>query len=137
MRPLGGGRGADDGAAAVDFVMISVLLVLLLLAVLQAAVYFYARNVAAASAADGARYGASEGVDPRAGAVRAAQLLRQGLDAGDASAIHCVGGTGRDAASGLAVATVRCQGEIRVLFSPLHLPLTITVTSSVLKEHAP
>ena len=45
-------RRADDGAAVVDFVLISTLLVFLLFAVLQVAVYFYARNVVAASAAD-------------------------------------------------------------------------------------
>jgi Flp pilus assembly protein TadG len=127
----------DAGAAVVDFVMLSVLLVLLLLAVLQAALYFYARNVVAASAADGARYAASEGVDAGAGGARARQLIRAGLDAADASAISCLGAPRRDAASGLAVETVRCTGRIRLLFSPLRLPLTITVTSSVLKERVP
>lgn len=124
----------EAGAAAVDFVLLSVLLVLLLLAVLQVAVYFYARNVAAASAADAARYAAAEGVDPRAGAVRASELIRQGLDDRDASAIRCTAAPGRDAESGLAVTTVHCSGRIRLLFSPLRLPLSIDVTSSVLKE---
>lgn len=129
--------GDESGAAVVDFVMISVLLVFLLLGVLQVAVYFYARNVVASSAADGARYAAAEGVAAGAGGTRAAQLMRQGLDAGDASAIHCEGVPAVDAASGLAVETVRCRGQIRLLFSPLRLPLTIDVSSSVLKEHVP
>lgn len=128
---------SDAGAAVVDFVLLAILLVFLLLAVLQVAVYFYARNVVAASAADGARYGAAEGVDPRAGGVRARQLVAEGLDGADASAIQCTGGPGRDPASGLGVETVRCVGRIRLLFSPLHLPLTIDVTSSVLKEQVP
>ena len=51
--------------------MMSVLLLMLLFGVLQVAVYFYARNVAAASAADAARYAAAEGIDPAAGAARA------------------------------------------------------------------
>jgi Flp pilus assembly protein TadG len=117
--------------------MIAVLLVLLLLAVLQVAVYFYARNVVAASAADGARYAAAEGVDPRAGGVRARQLIADGLDSADASAIRCAGTPGRDSASGLAVTTVRCVGRIRLLFSPLHLPLSISIASSVLTERSP
>jgi Flp pilus assembly protein TadG len=134
----GSRRGRSDcGAAVVDFVMISVLLLFLLLAVLQVAVYFYARNVAASSAADGARYAAAEGVDPRAGGARATDLIGSGLDSTDASAIICTGVPGRDAATGLAVATVRCRGQIRLLFSPLRLPLTIDVSSSVLKEQAP
>ena len=136
-RPWRHRRGDDGGAAVVDFVMISVLLVFLLFAVLQVAIYFYARNVAAASAADAARYAAAEGVSPGAGGARAATLVHQGLDEGDAAGIRCTGTPGRDAASGLAVTTVHCQGRIRLLFLPLRLPLTIDVTSSVLRERQP
>jgi Flp pilus assembly protein TadG len=121
----------------VDFVMISVLLLLLLFAVLQAAVYFYARNVVAAAAADAARYAAAQGVDPSAGGSRAGELIHAGLDDADASAIHCIGTSRRDAASGLAVTTVHCHGRLRLLFLPLGTPLTIDVTSSVLREHQP
>jgi Flp pilus assembly protein TadG len=127
-------RRADDGAAVVDFVLLAVLLVFLLLAVLQVAVYFYARNVVAASAADAARYAAAEGVDPAAGGPRAEALLRAGLDDGDAAAIRCTSVPGRDAASGLSVTKVHCRGRIRLLFSPLPVPLTIDTTSSVLRE---
>ncbi|WP_375482364.1 TadE/TadG family type IV pilus assembly protein [uncultured Jatrophihabitans sp.] len=124
----------DRGAAVVDFVMMSILLLLLLFAVLQAAVYFYARNVAAASAADAARYAAAEGVSPRSGATRAEQLVGQGLDAKDARAIHCTSGPGRDQRSGLVVTTVHCRGRVRLFFTPLGLPLTVDVRSSVLRE---
>jgi Flp pilus assembly protein TadG len=129
--------GRDDGAAVIDFVMMSVLLIMLLFAVLQATVYFYARNIAAASAADAARYAAAEGIDPRAGAARAEELIRKGLDDADASAITCTGRPSRDVRSGLAVTTVHCHGRVHLLFLPLRLPLTIDVTSSVLKEGAP
>jgi Flp pilus assembly protein TadG len=130
-------RGEDAGAAAVDFVLVSVLLVMLLLGVLQTAVYFYARNVAAASAADAARYAAAEGVAASDGGPRAEQLIRSGLDGADAAALHCSGTPGRDAASGLATTIVRCTGHLRLLFLPLRLPLTVDVTSSVLKEGRP
>jgi Flp pilus assembly protein TadG len=130
-------RRDDSGAAVIDFVMMSILLIMLLFGVLQVAVYFYARNVAAASAADAARYAAAEGVDARDGGARAVQLIHQGLDERDASSIHCAGTPGRDPRSGLAVTTVRCTGRVRLLFSPLALPLTIDVTSSVLKEGRP
>jgi Flp pilus assembly protein TadG len=131
-------RSCDDaGAAVVDFVMISVLLIMLLLGVLQVAIYFYARNVAAASAADAARYAAAQGIDPRDGGARADQLIRQGLDDADATAITCTGVAARDGVSGLDVTTVRCRGRIRLLFLPLGLPLTIDVTSSVLREARP
>ena len=127
----------DAGAAVVDFVLMSLLLVLLLLGVLQTAVYFYARNIVAASAADAARYAAAVGVDPAAGGSRAEDLIRSGL-AGDAVAsIHCTGAAGVDRASGLATTSVHCTGQLRLVFLPLHLPLTIDVTSSALKEKQP
>ncbi len=139
MRPRlrGDGGGADAGAAVVDFVLLSILLVILLLGVLQTAVYFYARNVAAASAADAARYAAAEGVAASDGGPRAEQLIRAGLDDADASSIHCTGAPGLDRASGLATTTVHCTGHLRLLFLPLEIPLTVDVTSSVLREGRP
>jgi Flp pilus assembly protein TadG len=127
-------RRDDAGAAVVDFALISVLLVFLLMGVLQVAVYFYARTVVAAAAADAARYAAAQGVDAAAGAARADHLVAEGLDDNDASAIRCQGVSGSDAASGLPVTTVRCAGEIRLLFLPLGLPLTVDVASTVLEE---
>ena len=117
--------------------LISILLLMLLFAVLQVAIYFYARNVTAAAAADAARYAAAQGVEPSAGGARASELIRAGLDDADASAIHCVGTPGRDAVSGLAITTVHCTGRLRLLFLPLGAPLTIDVTSSVLREREP
>ena len=129
--------GADTderGAAVIDFVMMSTLLIFLLFGVLQVAVYFYARNVAASSAADAARYAAARGIDPRSGASRAQHLIGEALDDADASGIRCRSGAGRASAANLPVTTVRCTGRVRLLFSPLHLPLHIDVRSSVLRE---
>ncbi|SHH29282.1 TadE-like protein [Jatrophihabitans endophyticus] len=128
-------RGDDAGAAVVEFVMIAVLLLMLLFAVLQVAVYFYARNVASSSVADAARYAAAEGVAPRAGVGRAERLIHQGLDAADADAIDCSAALSRDVPSGLATVTVRCRGRVRLLFTPLGLPLSVDVTSRALREH--
>ncbi len=130
-------RRDDSGAAVVDFVFLSVLLLFLLFGVLQVAVYFYARNVAASSAADAARYASAEGVASGAGAARAQGLIRSGLDDADAKGIHCTSRAGRDRESGLPVVTVHCTGRLRLLFSPLRLPLTVDVTSSVLREGKP
>jgi TadE-like protein len=135
------GEGAephgDRGAAVVDFVMIAVLLVLLLFAVLQVALYCYARNIVAASAADAARYAANAGVDPATGGPRAVELIQDGLGAGQAARFSCHGRTTIDPGSGLAVATVRCRGRLKLTFLPLGLPLVIDVSSSSLKEAAP
>jgi len=130
-------RPRDEGAAVVDFVFMSLLLVLLLLGVLQTAVYFYTRNVAAAAAADGARYAAALGVAPTAAGPRAEQLLRDGLPDRVAGGIRCVGSSGVDPVSGLATTTVQCHGRLKVLLLPLHLSLTIDVTSSALQERQP
>lgn len=127
----------DRGAAVIDFVMISVLLVFLLFAVLQVAVYFYARNIVAASAADAARYAGNAGVDPASGGPRADELIRKGIGSGAGSRIPCRGSTTKDAASGLAVATVHCRGRLKLTFLPLNLPLWIDVTTSSLKEGPP
>jgi Flp pilus assembly protein TadG len=136
--PDGTARRRDDaGAAVVDFVLMSVLLIFLLFAVLQVAVYFYARNVAAASAADAARYASTEGVDPSSGSARAAKLIDQGLDDHDAKAIRCTSVAGTDERSGLAVTTVHCRGRVRLFFTPLGLPLTVDVRSSSLRERTP
>jgi Flp pilus assembly protein TadG len=127
-------RERDDGAAVVEFVLISVMLVLLLFGVLQVAVYFYARNVVAASAADAARYAAAAGVPPSAGAARAEQLISEGLAGAD---ITCTGGPGIDAQSGLPVTTVRCTGTVKALLAPVDIPLHLDLRSSALTESTP
>jgi Flp pilus assembly protein TadG len=102
-------RAHDDrGASVVEFVMMSVLLVFLLFGVLQVGLYVYARNIVAAAAADGARYGANQGADVTAGAARATDLISTGLNRDDANRIPCAGTTRTDASSGLQVATVHC-----------------------------
>jgi Flp pilus assembly protein TadG len=115
----------------------SVLLVMLLLGVVQVAVFFYARNVAAASAADGARFASAEGLDPRAGGLRAEQLISERLDDSDAAGITCTGALGKDVESGLRLATVECRGQLHLLFLPIPVPPTIDVRSSALQERAP
>jgi Flp pilus assembly protein TadG len=128
-------RERDAGAAAVEFVMISVLLVLLLFGVLQVGVYFYARNIIAASAADAARYAAASGATPAAGGARAEQLIADGL--GSSDGISCTGAAAIDPRSHLPVTTVHCTGTVKALFAPVHIPLRIDITSSALTERAP
>jgi Flp pilus assembly protein TadG len=127
-------RERDDGAAVVEFVLVSVLLVLLLFGVLQVGVYFYARNIVAASAADAARYAAAAGTDPSAGGARAEQLIRDGLGATD---ITCTSSLGVDTRSRLPVTTVHCTGRIKAFLAPIDIPLAVDMTSSALREQAP
>ncbi len=125
----------DDGAAVVEFVLISVLLVFLLFAVLQLAVFCYARNIVSASAADAARYAAAAGVPSGAGKERAEQLIAQGLGGGDA--ITCTSVAAVDPDSRLPVTQVHCTGHVRAIFTAIDIPLTIDVTTSALKEQQP
>lgn len=133
MRRVGRRAEADHGAAAVEFVMMSVLLVLLLFAVLQVALYCYARNVIAAAAADAARGAANAGADPASGAASAGALITRGLNAAAGARVPCTSRADTDAATGLATVTVHCRGQLSLLL----LPLTVDVSSTVLREAVP
>src|SRR3954454_11748637 len=80
---------SEDGAAVVDFVLVSVLLVSLFLLVFQVGVVFHVRNVLVASAAEGARYGANADRTPEDGAVRAKQVIADALGSRVAAAMTC------------------------------------------------
>ena len=69
----------DDGAAVVEFVLVSVVLTALFLAVVQLALTLHVRNTLVASAAEGARYGANADRTPEEGAAYAAQIVEQAL----------------------------------------------------------
>lgn len=122
----------DDGAAVVEFVMISVLLVLLLFGVLQVAAYFYVRNVVSASVADGARYAAGADVDVAAGGPRASLLIGRGLSPSVAADLPCSSGT--QIASGLVVTRVECQGRIRSILLPVGRFVSVDVVAHAVRE---
>lgn len=127
----------EQGAAIVDFVLVSVLIVFLLFAVLQVAVFFYVRNIVSASAANGARYAAASGVDYADGGTRARELLSRAAAASVARGVVCTGRPGADPATGLQLAVVQCEGRIRSIFLPVGALVHIGVTASALKEPAP
>lgn len=127
-------RSDEQGSTVVEFAMMSILLTALFLAALQVAVYVYARSVVAASAADGARYGANAEVDVRAGADRASSIVRAGLSGSAAALIPCSAQSSVDVASGLPTVTVRCRGSVRAVLLPFRLPMVIDVSASALKE---
>ena len=103
----------DDGAAVVDFVLVSVLVLALFLLVFQVGVFLHVRNVVAAAAAEGARYGATADRTPADGAARAESAVREAL--GDRG-IRCAG-TVVDV-QGAAALEVRCRGPVPVVFLP-------------------
>jgi Flp pilus assembly protein TadG len=123
----------DRGSAVVEFAFISVLLVLLLLGVMQVAVYLYVRNVVAASAAEGARYGADADVDSGLGGPRASQLVTRSVGGRVAGQVPCAAAE-EPGAGGTTLVAVRCRGRLSVFFAPLGRALPIDVTGRSLKE---
>jgi Flp pilus assembly protein TadG len=78
----------DRGSAPVDFVLVGSLVTLMFLAVVQLGIDYHVRNVLAACAAEGARYGANADVaSADAGAARANDLIRQTVGARFATAV--------------------------------------------------
>jgi Flp pilus assembly protein TadG len=122
-------RAADDeGAAVVDFVLVSVLVLALFLLVLQVAVFFHVRNVVTSAAAEGARYGATADRTPEEGAARAEESIRSSLGSRAAGRIHC-----RPAlvdVQGAVVVEIACSGAVPVVF------LTTPAVTLDVKGHA-
>ncbi|WP_344647495.1 TadE/TadG family type IV pilus assembly protein [Cryptosporangium japonicum] len=126
----------DRGSAVVEFALVSVVLLLLLLGVLQVAVYLYVRNIAAACAAEGARFAANADVDVGQGAERAEEILRRGAGTSVAERVTCIG---RDelGEGGLRLVAVECAGALPVFFAPVGDTLPLRVTAHAVEESRP
>jgi hypothetical protein len=128
-------RPADEGSAVVEFALVTVVLLLLLLGVLQVAVYVYVRNIAAASAAEGARYAANADVSPAQGAVRTQEVLQRGAGPSVAARLACTG-TEETGPDGLRLSGVRCTGSLPVFFAPIGGVLPLEVAARSIEESA-
>jgi Flp pilus assembly protein TadG len=125
---------ADDGAAVVEFVLISGLLLLLVLGVVQLALVLHTRNVLSADAAEGARHGANLGLSEASGGPYAQELMRRSVP-GAAPGITCTGRPDTGVA-GVPQVAVTCTGSIRLTLVPLGPRLQMTVTGHAVKESA-
>jgi Flp pilus assembly protein TadG len=119
----------------VEFSLVAVLLLMLVLGILQIAVYLHVRNVAAASAAEGARYAANADVTEAAGADRAHMILASGVGQATAAHLSCSGALD-EGPDGIVVSSVRCTGAIPVFFVPLGELLAIDVSGHSVEEGA-
>ena len=108
---------SDDGAAVVDFVLVSVLLISLFLLVFQVGVVLHVRNVLVASAAEGARYGANADRTPEDGAVKAKAVIRDALGSRVADSMTCEPVAGEEL-DGQEVVDIRCTGPMPIVFLP-------------------
>lgn len=132
--PPGWRRPRDDrGSAVVEFVLVSILVVTLLLAVLQIAVFVHVRNVIAASAQEGARYGANADVDSAAGAERTRELVSGALSDQTAEGLVCTS-TEESGDAGAVLVVVRCSGAVPSLFAAFGDVLGIDATGRAVKE---
>lgn len=119
----------DAGAAVVDFVLVTVLLTVLFLALLQLGLALHVRNTLAASAAEGARYGANADRRPADGAAVTRSLIRDSLAdsfAGDVS-------SGTEVVDGVATVYVRVESRLP-LVGLLGPPRGISVVGHALEE---
>lgn len=119
----------DSGAAVVDFTLVGILLTALFLALLQLGLALHVRNTLAASAAEGARYGANADRSPADGAAVTRALVMASL--ADSFAEGVTSGTER--VNG--VLTVYVQVDARLpLVGLLGLPRAISVRGHALEE---
>lgn len=70
---------ADDGAAVVDFVLVSLVLVPLVLGLVQVALVLHVRNTLTAAATEGARYAATVDRAPADGVVRTREQIADAI----------------------------------------------------------
>lgn len=113
--------------------MIAVLLVMMLLGIAQVAIYLHIRNVATASAAEGARYAANADVGPDEGAARAQDILARAVGRETAGRLHCTGDV-EAGPDGVELSVVRCTGALPVFFAPLGDLLPLSVAGHAVEE---
>lgn len=128
-------RRGEDGAAVVDFVLVSILVLALFLLVFQVGVFFHVRNVVAAAAAEGARYGATADRTPEEGAARAQEAIRDGLGSRVSDRIRCTPGAGDGTidVDGARAVEIICRGPVPIVFLPTPA-VTIEVQGHALEE---
>jgi Flp pilus assembly protein TadG len=123
----------DRGSAPVDFVLVGSLVTLMFLAVVQLGIDYHVRNVLAACAAEGARYGANADVaSADAGAARANQLIRQSVGARFATAIAA---PDQDTVDGAPVVTVTVTARMPLFAWFLAAGPTVHAVGHSLLEH--
>lgn len=122
----------DRGSAPVDFVLVGSMVTLLFLAVLQLGLDYHVRNVLAACAADGARYGANADVaSASAGADAANREIAVALGPAYARAVAA---RTQDEVDGAPVVTVEVTARLPLLAWFLPVGPTVHATGHALLE---
>ncbi|HWG95017.1 MAG TPA: TadE/TadG family type IV pilus assembly protein [Mycobacteriales bacterium] len=122
----------DDGAAVVEFTLVSVLLLTLFLGVLQVAFALHTRNLLVSAAQEGARYAANADRTPAEGAQRTRQAIAEALGAGLAARMD-VQPLPVSAADGVPVVGMQVSGPLPLVLLPAG-PVRITVRGHAVEE---
>ena len=130
--PERGRRTGDDGAAVVEFTLVSVLLVTLFLLVLQVGLVLHARNVMVSAAQEGARFAANADRTPADGVVRTRSAIAGSLGEAFAARLS-VTPLPPTTAAGAPVVGISVSGPLPFVFAPVG-PLRITVQGHALEE---
>jgi len=117
------------GSAAVDFLLVGTLVTAMFLGLLQLGFDLHVRNVLAAAAADGARFGANADATPQDGADLANSLIRHALGPRYAQAVVVSG----QAIDGAQLVTIRVTTQLPLLAGFLPA-LQISVVGRALAE---
>jgi Flp pilus assembly protein TadG len=128
----------EGGAAVVEFVLVGAfVLIPLFLAIVQLALVLHARNIVVASAAVGARHGASADSNAGEGAAEACRRIHASLPA-VRKALTCSGGyvTGGTGADPVQLVEVRVDGPAPMFFLPWG-SVRISVQGHAVREVAP
>ena len=122
----------EDGTAIAEFVMVGAfVLIPLFLALLQLALVLYSRNIVVASAAVGARRGASADSTAAVGGRAACDSIKAALPR--AEGLTCTGST---VAGPVELVEVRVSGPIPMFFLPWGR-VSLDVSGHAVKEVAP
>jgi Flp pilus assembly protein TadG len=122
----------EDGAAVVDFVLVSMVLVPLVLGLIQVGLVMHVRNTLAAAATEGARYGANIDRSPADGAARTREQVRGAVADRFAQDVTA----SRETVGGVPTVVVR----VRAVVPPLGLwgpGVDLSVTGHGVQETAP
>lgn len=125
----GRSRRGEQGAAVVEFTMVTVLLLTLFAALLQLGFALHVRNTLVASAAEGARYAATADRDPAEGAAVSARLIADALSPRYAREVSA----DREVVDGTPTVVVRVRAELPLL-GPVGLAGRLTVAGHAVDE---
>ncbi|HMC72080.1 MAG TPA: TadE family protein, partial [Mycobacteriales bacterium] len=124
----------ERGSAPVDFVLVGTLVTLMFLAIVQLGIDYHVRNVLAACAAEGARYGANADVaSADAGASRANELIKRSVGARFATAVAA---PEQDSIDGAPVVTVTVTAHLPLFAWFLPVGPSVHAVGHALLEHA-